>query len=116
VHRTFTERLRYSAIYYCKSCDTEEYVPRMFQYRFGEFARCPQCGTYRLTKLKEPDKIDPMRSGIMNLLERMNGGSLFHCRYCRIQFFDRRPRTSDGGEENAAEPAAEATPRAGGNA
>ena len=101
VHRTFFERFRYSAIYHCKSCDTEEYVPRILQHRFGSYCRCPECGTYRVTKLKERDKIDRMHGGIFNLLERMGGGSLLHCRYCRVQFYDRRPRASEGAEEQA---------------
>ena len=102
VHRSLAERFRYAAIYYCKSCDTEEYVPRIFQYRFGPYARCPRCGTYRLSKLKEPDKIDSMHSGLINLMERMTGGRLFHCRYCRLQFYDRRARASDSFEEQPA--------------
>ena len=105
VHRTFLERLRYAAIYHCKSCDSEEYVPRILQYRFGPFSRCPRCGTYRLTKLKEPDKIDKMQTGFLNWLERGMGGKLSHCRYCRIQFFDRRPRASEGAEESQVEEA-----------
>jgi hypothetical protein len=32
----------------------------------------------------------------------MSGGSLFHCRYCRIQFYDRRARAAEGSEEQAA--------------
>ena len=103
VHRTRFERYRYSSIYYCKHCDSEEYVPRVFQYRLGPFARCPRCGTYRLSRLKEPDRIDKMHTGLMNMMERMSGGSLFHCRYCRVQFYDRRTRASEGSEESAAE-------------
>ena len=102
VHRSFLERFRYAAIYYCKSCDTEEYAPRIFQYRFGPYARCPRCGTYRLSRLKERDRIDPMNSGLLNLLERMTGGKLFHCRFCRVQFYDRRSRASDSPEDQSA--------------
>ena len=58
---------------------------------FGRFARCPRCGTFRLRRLRVRDRIDPVRSGILNLLKRLGGGSLLHCRYCRIQFYDRRP-------------------------
>ena len=101
VHRTFLERFRYAAIYYCKSCDTEEFEPRLFQYHFGPHCRCPQCGTYRLTKLKEPDKIDKMQGGFMSWLERVSGGHLLHCRFCRIQFYDRRPLATEA-EEKAA--------------
>ena len=31
-----------------------------------------------------------MIGGALNLMERMLGGSLYHCCYCRLQFYDRR--------------------------
>jgi len=31
-----------------------------------------------------------MRTGMLNMLEKMAGGKLYHCRYCRVQFWDRR--------------------------
>ena len=40
---------------------------------------------------KQPDKIDRKHGGFLNLVERIAGkGRLFHCRWCRLQFFDRR--------------------------
>jgi hypothetical protein len=97
VHRTFFERFSYLAIYECRDCENEEFIPRAYTYHFGENARCPKCGTFRITKLKSPDKIDKMRSGLLNSFEKMSGGILYHCCFCRIQFFDRRkmaPRTT----------------------
>jgi hypothetical protein len=38
-----------------------------------------------------------MEPGILNLLERIAGGVLYHCCFCRLQFYDRRelaPRTN----------------------
>jgi hypothetical protein len=90
VHRTFLERFGYLAIYACRECESEELVPRRYKYHFGPNARCPRCGTFRIVKLKERDKIDPMYVGFLNFLERLAGGRLFHCRYCRCQFYDRR--------------------------
>jgi hypothetical protein len=96
VHRTLGERFSYMAIYACKECDSEEYVPRRYRYHFGPHTRCPQCGTYRVVKLKEPDRIDPPYGGFLNLLERLaSGAKLFHCRYCRVQFYDRRPLATE---------------------
>lgn len=97
VHRTFFERFSYMAIYECRDCENEEFVPRRYTYHFGENARCPKCGTFRLTKLRSPDKIDKMSSGLLNTVERLAGGSLYHCCFCRLQFYDRRtmaPRTT----------------------
>jgi DNA-directed RNA polymerase subunit RPC12/RpoP len=57
----------------------------------SDHTRCPVCGSYRVVKLKHPDRIDRMHTGFLNLLERIAGkGQLFHCRWCRLQFYDRR--------------------------
>ena len=91
VHRTFAERFSYMAIYECRKCEREEFVPRRFRYHFGASCRCPVCGTYRVSRLKQPDKIDRMHGGFLNFVERLvSRGRLFHCRWCRLQFFDRR--------------------------
>ena len=91
VHRTFWERFSYMAIYECLKCEREEFVPRRFRYHLGPSCRCPMCGTYRVSKLKTPDRIDKFHSGFLNMVERIAGkGKLFHCRWCRLQFYDRR--------------------------
>ena len=91
VHRTFLERFRYLAIYECRHCEREVLIPRRYTYHFGDACRCPKCGTFRVVKLKAPDKIDPMHGGFLGLMERLSGGNLYHCCFCRVQFFDRRP-------------------------
>jgi DNA-directed RNA polymerase subunit RPC12/RpoP len=108
VHRTFVERLQYMAIYACRDCHAEEFAPREYRMHFGPHTRCPHCGTHRLSRLREPDRIDPMHSGFLNWLERLAGGRLFHCRYCRIQFYDRRPLPGEMAAvpEETIEPAA----------
>jgi hypothetical protein len=95
VHRTFLERFRYLGIFECRKCGTEEFFPRMWAMHLGDAARCSRCGTYRITRLREPDRIDKMVRGFLNWLERLAGGHLYHCRYCRIQFWDRRPLRSE---------------------
>jgi len=91
VHRTFWERFRYLAVYRCRECDRRIPVPWHYTYRFGGASRCPKCGTFRVVNLKARDKIDPMYPGVWNRLQRLGGGSLRHCRFCRVQFYDRRP-------------------------
>src|SRR5689334_9247738 len=49
VHRTFLERFSYLAIYECRDCENEQFVPRRYTYHLGEQVRCPGCGTYRVT-------------------------------------------------------------------
>ena len=96
VHRTFFERFNYMAIYECPKCEREESVPRRFRYHLGPACRCPICGTYRVSKLKTPDRIDRFHGGFLNLLERILGnGKLYHCRWCRLQFYDRRQLASE---------------------
>jgi DNA-directed RNA polymerase subunit RPC12/RpoP len=111
VHRTFLERFGYLAIYECKQCGMEEFYPRRYRLHFGPAARCPKCGTYRIVRLKAPDKIDSRYHGILNLFERMAGGHLYHCRFCRIQFYDRRKLAADEAKPNAAAPAGAETPQ-----
>jgi DNA-directed RNA polymerase subunit RPC12/RpoP len=97
VHRTFLERFSYLAIYECRECENEEFVPRQYTFHLGENVRCPRCGTLRVTKLRMPDKIDPMAPGLLNRVEKFAGGVLHHCCFCRLQFYDRRkmaPRTT----------------------
>ena len=63
--------------------------------------------------LKQPDKIDRKHGGFLNMLERLAGkGRLFHCRWCRVQFFDRRALATDAAvptPEAEVVPAAEKT-------
>ncbi len=84
------------AIYECHNCEREEMVPRRFRYHFGPSCRCPICGTFRVVRLKKVDKIDRKHGGFLNLMERILGkGRLYHCRWCRLQYFDRRPLASE---------------------
>ena len=106
VHRTFVERFSYMAIYQCKECEHEEFVPRRYRFHFGDHARCPRCGTFRVQKLKERDKIDPFYGGLLDFFERLaSGGRIYHCRYCRVQFHDRRRHAEDPEPSETAAPA-----------
>ncbi len=95
IHRSIVQRMAYLAVYECRQCHDQTTVPRRVFLHFGPSSRCPRCGTFRLNKLRTPDRIDPMRSGLLNWLERLAGGSRYHCSFCRIQFFDRRPLAPD---------------------
>jgi len=85
------EHFTYLAIYQCRSCERELHLPRPYRLHFGPHARCPKCGTFRVTRLGVPDTVDRMQGGLWNLLERWSHGNLYHCRFCRVQFYDRRP-------------------------
>jgi hypothetical protein len=47
-----------------------------------------------LKRLGEPDVVDRIQGGVWNLIERLAHGNLYHCRFCRVQFYDRRPLVS----------------------
>jgi DNA-directed RNA polymerase subunit RPC12/RpoP len=91
VHRTFLEHFTYLAVYECEKCETEEFVPRRYTYHLGPAVRCPRCGSGRPSKLRERDQIDRMDHSLLNLLEWLARGKLYHCCFCRLQFYDRRP-------------------------
>jgi DNA-directed RNA polymerase subunit RPC12/RpoP len=115
VHRTWFERLGYLAIYHCQACSQEQVVLRRWRYHFGAGPRCPVCGSYRITRLRAPDRIDPMRTGFFNFLERIRRGRLYHCRFCRVQFYDRREMQSVEGDAQT-ESTPELAPRPSGAA
>jgi hypothetical protein len=112
IHRTFWERFTYLAIYECRDCKGVSCVARPYRNNLGDSCRCPHCGTVRVTKLRTRDKIDPMYSGPVNLLKKLAGGSLFHCKFCRVQFYDRRPLAPP--EQRQAVPAAKSAAAAQG--
>src|SRR5689334_18090337 len=51
VHRDFWDRWRYVAVYECPECRSRLNLPHRYRFHLGPEARCPRCGTYRLTKL-----------------------------------------------------------------
>lgn len=55
---------------------------------FAETTQCPLCGTERLRRLTERDGIDRMHHNLFSLVHPLFGIRLYHCRYCRIQFYD----------------------------
>ena len=88
IHRTFREKFLYMAIFRCTECGAVTNRPRRFMFYFAEWTRCPLCGTTRLNRLAGPDGIDHMCWNLFNLVHKRFGIRLYHCRYCRIQFYD----------------------------
>jgi len=96
VHRSLFQHLRYAAIFECKECGIQEYAPRPYRFHFGPHVRCPRCGTLRVAKRRSRDHIDKMRWGFFTPFDFVAGaGKLYHCRYCRLQFYDRRDLSPD---------------------
>lgn len=103
IHRTFLERFAYMAVYECPKCESEILVPRQYRHHFGHHCRCPRCGTYKVVRLPRRDRIDPLETGFLNLLERLAGGKLYHCCFCRVQFYDRRLLAAEGAAKSPTE-------------
>ena len=103
VHRTLEEKLLYVAMYECQQCHERKAEPRWFAMYMGNHPRCPRCGTYRLSRLASRDRIDPMHKGVINMIQHFWGADLYHCRYCRLQFYDlRRPVAAEASEKPPA--------------
>ena len=76
-----------------QKCEREELVPRRFRYHLGHVLPLPDVrhlprGAAESSRTRSTAK----HGGFLNMLERVLGqGKLFHCRWCRLQFYDRRP-------------------------
>jgi hypothetical protein len=53
--------------------------------------RCPLCGTPRVNQRRRRDRIDATSHRPASILQHLLGGKLYHCRGCRLQFYDLRP-------------------------
>ncbi len=63
--------------------------------RFSLHVCCPRCGRTDLRKRRERDYVDPMMYNPLRYGQRLLGAALWHCEYCRIQFYDVRSRKKD---------------------
>jgi DNA-directed RNA polymerase subunit RPC12/RpoP len=90
--RRFLDRLRYLEAYRCTGCGARYHVTLSSRLALARYAKCPKCRYQDITPMKRIDKIDKMRGGIFNMIHRVFGGKLYHCWFCRLQFYDLRPR------------------------
>ena len=88
--RSFLERLRFIAIYTCRSCGSKEGVSRLHALKISRYARCPECHSTRLRVLKRRDRIDRFIRNPFRLAQSILGARLYHCPGCRLQFHDLR--------------------------
>lgn len=76
------------AVFRCRVCNRIKERPRRFMFYFAPETRCPLCGTGRITRLTVPDHIDRFHRNLFSLVRPLIRTRLYHCRYCRIQFYD----------------------------
>jgi cytoskeletal protein CcmA (bactofilin family) len=73
--------------------------------------RCPHCRTTRLRVLNKLDRIETLYgNSLMNRIRARRGDTIYHCVYCRLQFYDPRkpgrPQTDATAKSQAQKPAA----------
>jgi hypothetical protein len=89
-HRRTIERLIFSQTYRCRRCHTRINKGHINIGLFEPFASCPKCGNTAPDKRGKRDKVDPMATGPIRFLHWLFGGRLYHCVFCRLQFYDIR--------------------------
>lgn len=90
VPRTFLERIFHSRVFACVDCGHRRTQGTWLAMEKSEWAVCPSCGTSKLSELKELDPIERVYRSLKNSFNRMFGGHLLLCRFCRLQFYDLR--------------------------
>jgi len=88
------DRIRYAAMYRCVECGRRAVATVGWSEIFSLTARCPRCGTYDLAQNSERDRVDQLHKNPFSLLQALFGAPLYHCRYCRLQFYDFRRRVA----------------------
>jgi len=89
-HRKWYQRFVYRKVLQCRKCGGEEQTPREFTLKPAAFVECPRCHTHKVSRRIAPDKIDPVIKSLSSVMQGLLGGRLYHCNYCRIQFYDLR--------------------------
>ena len=69
---------------------------------FSLVARCPKCSGTQLRIRRQRDGVDRILKNPFRLLQMILGGNLYHCEFCRIQFYDVRPPRADSKPAAAA--------------
>ena len=91
--RSLFDRLRVRAIYKCKDCAAYTGVHYWATWHWCSLtAQCPKCGNPDLKHLTRRDKIDPVTRLLISRIQGLFGAPILYCHYCRLQFYDFRPR------------------------
>jgi hypothetical protein len=89
-HRKWYQRFMYKQVLQCRKCGVQAPTPREFTLKPTAVVQCPRCHTQKVSRRIAPDKIDPVIKSLWSMLQGLLGGRLYHCNYCRIQFYDLR--------------------------
>lgn len=102
--RSFLERLCYQAVVRCGQCGRRYTAWQPWTYLFRTYVNCPKCGQTGLERRRSLDGIDRVYRNPASWLQRFVLAPIYHCRDCRMQFYDWRPRKQvrTGGRSAAA--------------
>ncbi len=89
-HRKWYQRFMYKQVLQCRKCGIDSQVPREFTLKPTAIVQCPRCHTQKVSRRIAPDKIDPVIKSFSSVVQGLLGGRLYHCNFCRIQFYDLR--------------------------
>lgn len=90
--RVGAEKLFFNACFICGACGAEVRKYRsLFQF-LQPYVDCPLCGTVDLGKPRSRDRIDRLTRNPFRHILHWLGAPLYHCHFCRYQFYDYRPR------------------------
>jgi DNA-directed RNA polymerase subunit RPC12/RpoP len=101
-HRRWYQKLFYVHLYRCRECGIETPMRREFSLKPSAYVQCPRCHTHKVTRRIAPDKIDRVIHTFSSVMQGMLGGRLYHCVYCRIQFYDLRHSVKNAPGKNAS--------------
>jgi len=90
-HRRGIEKIVYSSIFKCPECKSRIKVSLLGPGLFGKHAQCPRCGDLEPIRRSNLDTVDSMSYLPFGLFHRLFCGKLYHCLFCRMQFYDSRP-------------------------
>ncbi len=100
-HRKWFQRFGYKQVFQCRQCGHDSLTPREFTLKPSAHVRCPRCHTLKVSRRIAPDKIDRVIKTFSSVVQGLLGGRLYHCVYCRIQFYDLRHSTKITPEKNS---------------
>ncbi len=97
------QRIFFDAIFRCDYCGHRDYIWRRSLFViFQRYSECPRCGTHDLSRLSSRDWVDSTTQNPLRRTLGLFGFPLYHCTFCRLQFWDWRKRESDVSKRSAA--------------
>lgn len=97
--RTRLQKLVYSGVFRCRSCDLHIAVLHPFLKRLmvsvgfllSMYTRCVRCATHSVSPLDKRDYIDAVTKNPLGLFQFLLGAPVKDCEGCRLQYYDWRP-------------------------